>query len=260
MTSPFPGMDPYLEISGDWRDFHATFIASCRDAIRAQLPANYVARIDERFRVLEMPADRGRVGLPDVSVVQTHHSTSVIAERARTALMEPAKIRLKTVMQEEIRETLIEIRRQPGWILVTSIELLSPTNKVEPGFSDFCAKRLALIKQPVHLVELDLLIGGHRLPMDDPLPIGDYFAMISRSEDRPVSEVYFWSVRQAFPVIPVPLSQPDPDIHLDLSPVFATTYQRGQYDRSIDYSTPLALPLDPTDRAWAEAIARTAVV
>ena len=27
MHRPFPGMDPFLEISGDWRDFHARFLS-----------------------------------------------------------------------------------------------------------------------------------------------------------------------------------------------------------------------------------------
>src|SRR5437899_1572397 len=64
MPSPFPGMDPYLEISGDWRDFHARFIANSCDAIADQLPENYVARIDERFRVLELPHDRHEARCP----------------------------------------------------------------------------------------------------------------------------------------------------------------------------------------------------
>ena len=49
---------------------------------------------------------------------------------------------------------------------------------------------------------------------------------------------------------------PDPDVPLDLAAVFAMIYQRGRYERSIDYTTPLDLPLKPEDRTWAEKIAR----
>jgi hypothetical protein len=261
VNSPFPGMDPYLEISGDWRDFHATFIGSCRDAIRDRLPANYIARIDERFRVLEVPIQRPTAKYPDVSVVRTGPTSSgqTGPPSPATSLLEPARVRLQTVIQEEIRETWIEIRKEPKWTLVTSIEILSPTNKVEHGSSDFCSKRLTLIKQPVHLVEIDLLVGGSRLPMDDPLPPGDYYALVSRSESRPESEVYSWSVRDPLPIVPIPLSHPDPDIPLNLAEVFATTYQRGRYDRSIDYRSALTIPLSPEDRAWAEEVARDAV-
>jgi hypothetical protein len=212
VNSPFPGMDPYLEISGDWRDFHAMFIASCRDAISERLPENYIARLDERFCV-----------------------------------------------QEEIRETWIEIRKQPNWTLVTSIEVLSPTNKVEPGFSEFCSKRVSLIIQPVHLVAIDLVVAGFRLPMANSLPPGDYYAIVSRSDSRPESQVYAWSVRHSLPIVPIPLAHPDPDIPLNLAEVLATTYQRGRYDRSIDYRSALTIPLSPEDRAWAEEVARDAV-
>jgi hypothetical protein len=71
MTSPFPGMDPYLEISGDWRDFHAAFIALCCGTLNDQLPENSVARIDERFTLLELPSGRDRGGYPDVSVLRS---------------------------------------------------------------------------------------------------------------------------------------------------------------------------------------------
>ncbi|MDB5350606.1 MAG: hypothetical protein JWN86_1853 [Planctomycetota bacterium] len=236
MPSPFPGMDPHLEISGGWRDFHATFIATCRDAINDLLPDRYVARIDERFRVVEVPRDRGRTRYPDVAIVRTGTGAVYEAAVAGVAVLdlEPVMVRLTRTVQEEIRETRIEIRREPDWELVTSIELLSPANKEEPGFSAYLAKRADVIAQPVHLVELDLLIGGRRLPMDAPLPPGDYYALVSRAEQRPASDVFAWSVRRALPVIPIPLSRPDPDLLLNLAAIFATTFRRGRYERSIN--------------------------
>ena len=81
---------------------------------------------------------------------------------------------------------------------------------------------------------------------------GIYHALLSRTDRRPISEVFSWSVRDPLPTIPVPLMAPDPDISLDLSAVFSTVYRRGQYERSIDYAVPLDLPLSPKDRAWAE--------
>lgn len=73
-----------------------------------------------------------------------------------------------------------------------------------------------------------------------------------------VSDVYAWSIRDPLPTIPIPLLAPDPDIPLDLAAIFATVFQRGRYDRSIDYSAPLGLPLAPDDRTWAEELAKTA--
>jgi hypothetical protein len=91
--------------------------------------------------------------------------------------------------------------------------------------------------------------------MERPLR-GDYHALISRRERRPLSDVYSWSIRHRLPTIPIPLLAPDPDVPLDLAAIFATVYQRGQYERSIDY-TALNLPISATDRGWAEDLART---
>jgi hypothetical protein len=86
---------------------------------------------------------------------------------------------------------------------------------------------------------------------------GIYHALVSRADRRPISDVFSWSIRDPLPTIPVPLMAPDADISLDLATVFNTVYQRGRYERSIDYSAPLELPLGPKDHAWAEKQART---
>ena len=257
MNSPFPGMDPYIEVSGDWRDFHASFIANARDALNDLLPDRYVARIDERFRVVQSPPEDDPSRYPDVSVVRTGIGRSSDSAEAGVATLElaPVMVRLAWTPTEEIRETWIEVRREPDWDLVTSIELISPTNKSGAGFTGYLTKRSDLINRPVHLVELDFLIQGRRLTMDEPLPPGDYYAFVSRAEARPASEVYAWSLRRALPTIPIPLSAPDPDIPLNLAGVFATTYHRARYERSIHYDRSLGLPLASEDRIWAESTA-----
>ena len=61
MPSPFPGMDPYLEISGDWRDFHATFIAHCRDTLNELLPDPPLGELGAK-RATQVTLHRRRVG------------------------------------------------------------------------------------------------------------------------------------------------------------------------------------------------------
>lgn len=68
MPSPFPGMDPYLEISGDWRDFHARFLNACADTLSDRLPEGYIARIEEEFHILEYPQETVQRRYPDVSI------------------------------------------------------------------------------------------------------------------------------------------------------------------------------------------------
>ncbi|MGC8642505.1 MAG: DUF4058 family protein [Isosphaeraceae bacterium] len=259
MQSPFPGIDPYLESQGYWPDFHQSFMTYCRDALNHVLPGSYDARLGEQLRLVELGDPHAKTALPDVAVLQKGPVRSGTAEASGGVLtMEPLVINLPTEEMEEVRDVWIEIRRRPDRKLVTAIEILSPTNKVGEGFWEYRAKRRKLIHQKVHLVELDLLLGGRRLEMEQELPPADFYAFISRAERRPQSDVYAWSVRQPLPKIPIPLLAPDPDIMLDLSSLFALGYERGRYDRALDYSAPLDLPLAPADRAWAEELARKA--
>ena len=256
MLSPFPGMDPFLEISGDWRDFHARFLNGCADAISDQLPEDYVARIEEQFQILEYPEATEERRLPDVSISQTRPSRTAASKSTSLPTLEPEFIPLVTTIVEEVSERWIEIRRRPDWKPVTIIELLSPTSKSGHGHADYLYKRVSLIARAVHLLELDFLIAGRRLPMGRPMR-GIYNALVSRAVRRPISDVFSWSIRDPLPIIPVPLLAPDADISLDLASVFSTAYQRGRYERSIDYAVPLELPLSPDDRTWAEELARS---
>lgn len=158
----------------------------------------------------------------------------------------------------EVRNHWIEIRRLPKRTPVTVIEILSPTTKTGEGFAKYLRKRRATIRQKVHLVEVDLLLGGDRLPMEEPLPPGDYYALVSRSEERPESNVYAWTIRDPLPSIPIPLKRPDPDVSLDLGAHFATAYDRGRYGASIDYAGPPSTLKKASDRAWADRTAKAA--
>ena len=80
-------------------------------------------------------------------------------------MLEPVTIDLPVEEIEEVRDLWIEIRHRPDRDLVTAIEILSPTNKLGEGYWQYQGKRRALIRQNVHLVELDLLVRGQRLPL-----------------------------------------------------------------------------------------------
>ena len=49
MRSPFPGMDPYLEMH--WQDVHHSLVGHARDALQRQLTGPLRARIGERLVV-----------------------------------------------------------------------------------------------------------------------------------------------------------------------------------------------------------------
>jgi hypothetical protein len=257
MASPFPGMDPYLELSGDWRDFDARVLNALADQLLDRLPEGYIARIEEEFHILEYPQETAQRRFPDVSISRTGRAAdSTAGALAGTATLLPTSIELVTTIVEEVKQRWIEIRRKPDWVPITILEVLSPTNKYGHGYEEYVYKRVSMIARSVHVVEVDLLLGGRRLPMARPLPAGDYYVFVSRTERRPRSDVYSWSMRDPLPTIPIPLMSPDPDVMLDLAAIFTMVYERGRYDRSIDYQIPLALPLGASDRIWAEERAR----
>lgn len=114
----------------------------------------------------------------------------------------------------------------------------------------YLAKRSALLRHDIHLVELDLLLKGQRLPLDGDHPAGDYHALVSRGDRRPYCHSYSWTMRQPLPTIPISLRPPDPDIFIDLAAVFATTYEKGRYARALDYREPPTISLGEDDLKW----------
>jgi hypothetical protein len=77
----------------------------------------------------------------------------------------------RSYLDEWHREAFVEIyEATPEQRLVTTIEVLSPTNKRpnSPGWDLYLRKRQSLMLGGVNLIEIDLLRGGQRLPMLDP--------------------------------------------------------------------------------------------
>lgn len=250
-SSPFPGMDPYLE-GPNWPDFHATFIVCWRKALNRILPKGYRARIDERINLIESGRESRPPRRPDVAVVhgrRIKRRPSRSARESAVALLEPVSITLP--QYEEARETRVEIVGRPDNSLVTVLELLSPYNK-DPGEGQgqYLVKRDEVLRQAINLVELDLLLGGHRLPFSDPLPRGDYYAMIARADQRPKCDVYAWPLEDPLPMIPIPLRNGDPDVRLELSGVFKAALAEGEYQDDLNYrlAPPASIPREARNR------------
>ena len=67
MPSPFPGMDPYLEVH--WRDVHQSLVIYARDQLQALLPGDLRARVEERVFVESVNGTKRSV-YPDVRVIE----------------------------------------------------------------------------------------------------------------------------------------------------------------------------------------------
>src|SRR5947199_5809156 len=90
MKSPFPGMDPFIEASGRWEDFHAKFIGEIERTLSPLLPARYAVSLGERsYVVLANPHGKDeKTFLPDVGV-NLPASPGAPAPKSGAAVAEP---------------------------------------------------------------------------------------------------------------------------------------------------------------------------
>lgn len=253
MPSPFPGVDPFIEDQHYWADFHLRFMNYWCEAIADHLPSNYEARLEERIRLVQRsPRKKGIDRRPDIVVERrtTGRTRSDGTLLAVKPTLRPVPVELPIV--EEHRQTRIKILHRPDRQLVAVLELLSPDNKRGAGHDAHLEKRSELIWQspPIHLVELDLLLRGRRLP-GEPLPAGDFFYFVWHSERRNHADAYAWTLRDRLPVVPIPIRAPDADCMSDLAEVYRMAFERGRYGETLDYDKPLKLSLPVADLRWA---------
>ena len=188
MRSPFPGMDPFLEISGDWRRSSMRgSLMGVRTPSRINCRTITSPESEEQFHILGFPDETEEHRLPDISIFR---------------------------------------------------------------FSDYLYKRVSLIARSIHLMELDFLVAGSRLPMGRSLR-GIYHALVSGADTHP-SRTYSigLSVIRYRPSLfrLWPLTRTFRSISQRCS---TAVYQQGRYERSIDYSAAPELPHGAMNRAWA---------
>ena len=250
MPSPFPGMNPYLEQPDVWHDFHESFMPHVRDELAAQVDPRYIVKIDEHVFIHELSGEqRWLLGRADVSVGRGSAHADVGTAPATAVCEAPAEGYVPAIDSERL--ALVEIRDRRDRQLVTVIELLSPANKRPGGDRDqYLTKRHEVLRSTAHLVEIDLLRGGQRPPLEQ-LPPCDYYVMISRSQLRPRVGLWPLQLRDRLPVIPIPLREPDPDAQLDLQQVLHEIYDKARYATYIYDASPEP-PLSAEDEAWAK--------
>jgi hypothetical protein len=256
MPSPFPGMDPYLEGS-EWTSVHAELGSEIARQLSPKLRPKYIVRISRRL-VSEVSEDVGIVTsdlYPDVSVMDADQYGGV-AESAVVVAQPP--LQMATVIPARVPLISVEIRDVANRDLVTAIEVLSPTNKRGEGYQEYLDRRLRILRSTAHLMEIDLLRIGRRVPMQKPLPPAPYFVFLSRTEKRPIVEIWPIQLSMRLPVVPVPLLPGDPDVALDLQLALNTVYDALNYDLSVDYTRPPEVPLDEKNAAWADECVREA--
>ena len=220
MPSPFPGMDPYLEDEKLWPLFQHQLVNSLYQILLPSLVDRYRARIGQR-----------------------HYCT----EQAL----------FTSVIREEHHEEFIEIRQRTDGRLITLLDVVSPTNKLnETGRNAYLDKRAEGKSVNANLVELDLILQGQPTLeySRDGLPDWDYAVTVTRPAQSERYEIYTSTLQKKLPRFRLPLAADDRDTVLDLHAAFTRSYDQGSFASQIDYKREPATPLKDEDRQWIDAL------
>jgi hypothetical protein len=256
-SSPFPGMDPYLE--SHWLDIHTSLTAYARDALNQRLPEDLAASSEERVAVesesQEVPDNRF---YPDVRVFELPDNAIAVAEPAvKSATRVPIRLLAQV---EPITERFIRIVEAGTERLITVIEFISPSNKRNPGLLEFRAKRAELLTAGVNFVEVDLVREGNwralLRPHQCPAKWATTYRVAVRMPSDPAAvSLYPITLRELLPSIVIPLRHKDPEIRLELQPLVNQAYVNGRYGRRLNYNNePPDPPLAPVDQKWVRRL------
>jgi hypothetical protein len=250
-------MDPYLE-GATWMNFHGQLCSEIARQLGPKLRPRYLARLTERFFTELTAAGETTKSseFPDIAVVESKPVSRPNGTGGLGVATVPVRIPME--IPESILHFSVEIRDRLERRLVTSIEILSPTNKRGEGRDEYPAKRRRILHSRTHLIEIALLQSGRRIPMTRPLPPAPYYVYVGRFEIRPETDVWPILLDQPLPTIPVPLLPGDADVFLDLQLALTTVYDLSDYNLEIDYTQPPGGRLSPTEAAWVDERLRAA--
>jgi hypothetical protein len=248
-------MDPYLEGSL-WSTLHIALAMQIVTALAPRRQPEYLVLPQERL-VTDSSGDVDVLAssiYPGLSRVDPHRSRAAERDAAPAGGVALAPLRLPTVVPVRIPHVSIEIRDRASRELVAAIEILSPTNKRADGAEEYLLKRRHVLMSQAHLVEIDLLRKGRRVPIIGELPAKPYFVFVNRRDIRPMCDIWPIGMDDPFPVVPVPLRPGEDDALLDPQAAFAAVYDLLRYDLAIDYAREPDVPLDEPDAMWARGI------
>ncbi len=255
MSSPFPGMNPYLEQSAFWSSFHSRLIVALADAIAPQILPNYYIEVETRTYSEDGESEL-LVGIPDAVVFSSLESRlpQIQSETANVVTAtRPQKVQLPTSI--EVRERYLEVRELGSDAVITVIELLSPKNKRNgKGRIAYNDKRQRILDSASHFIELDLLRADEPMPMTG-ISDWNYRILVSRSEQRPIADLYGFMLTEPIPIFPLPLKLDDIEPLISLQPILSGVYERAGYQFRLDYNQPVPSPsLSIEQQQWLDQL------
>ncbi len=256
MPSPFPGMDPYLELPALWPEFHNRLIVAISDALTPHLQPKYYVAVETRV-YLDDEAPELLVGIPDAMVLST--TTRTTAQEIPRATPQPLPQHIQLPTSAEVKERYLEVREVGTHDVITVVEVLSPKNKRNgEGRRVYQKKRQRVLASWSHFIEIDLLRANPPMPMLNVEKIGDYRIVVSRASMRPAADLYSFELPDIIPAFGLPLKPEDPEVRVDLQAIVHGVYERGSYQLRIDYSQPVPPPeLSAATQQWVSNLIDT---
>ncbi len=268
MPSPFPGMDPYVEINPLFQEIHTQILSHAQVLLQPQLQPKYVARLERHLSegsVWDPPGSMVSLAgkEPDISIARlaadgpssSPGNAHVLAPTASLVEeLEPDEQQLR-----KQRRLVIYINARPR-LAVTSIELLSPSNKTAGTVTRtrYLEKRSSALHGGLHWVEIDLLRAGQHPPMPLQLPERMIY-LVYIAQATPTDRhhlAYGWALEDHIPFIPIPLLGND-RAELDLAACFQHAYDAVAAGEEVDYTADPPPPrLNAEDQAWADRLLR----
>jgi len=139
-------MDPYLEEPGLWPDVHHELMSVMRELMMRRLRPKYHVRVEERVYISDENDPGREVIIPDLRIAdagrdETRDWAAEEMAAGYVAVAEP--VVLTTLIDDEIHEPFLEVIDRQERLVVTVIEILSPTNKVSGsrGRASYLEKR-----------------------------------------------------------------------------------------------------------------------
>ena len=74
--------------------------------------------------------------------------------------------------------------------------------------------------------------------------------LVHRAWEHPRLWARAWRLPESIPAVPIPLLPEDPAPSLDLGHAVRVVYERGRYDRVIDYGQAPDPPMAPEHQEW----------
>jgi hypothetical protein len=237
-------MDPYLEQSVFWSEFHSRLIVGIADALAPSLLPQYYVGVETRT-YLDGTDEALLVGIADAIVLAATGQSPAMTPDPNIAIATQTRPQPVVLpMPTEVKQRYLEIREAGSDAVITVIEVLSPTNKRKgAGRTAYEKKRQQILASASHLVEIDLLRGDEPMAMRGTTTPTDYRILVSRSDDRPKADLYGFTLREAIPEFPLPLQEINERVMVDLQAIVRGIYDRGGYSIRIDYQQPVPPPV-----------------